>query len=81
MKVEREVNVKNIKDFYDTLKSELDKNNEVILDFSDTKRIDSSAAQVIISAMKRAAVLNKKISITGASPEMKMLLSLAGLQN
>ena len=79
MKVEREVNVKNIRDFHTTLKRELDKNSEIILDFTDTVRIDSSAAQVIISAMTRAAVLNKKISITGASPEMKALLSLAGL--
>lgn len=79
MKVANEVNVKNIKDFYKSLKNELEKNSEVILDFTDTVRIDSSAAQVIISAMNRAAVLNKKISITGASPEMKTLLSLAGL--
>jgi anti-anti-sigma factor len=79
MKVEREVNVKNIRDFHTSLKRELDKNSEIILDFTDTVRIDSSAAQVIISAMTRAAVLNKKISITGASPEMKALLSLAGL--
>ena len=79
MKVEREVNVKNIRDFHTTLKRELDKNSEIILDFTDTVRFDSSAAQVIISAMTRAAVLNKKISITGASPEMKALLSLAGL--
>ena len=79
MKVEREVNVKNIRDFHTSLKRELDKNSEIILDFTDTVRIDSSAAQVIISAMTRAAVLNKKISITGTSPEMKTLLSLAGL--
>ncbi len=79
MKVQTEVNVKNIREFYTALKSELDKNNEVILDFTDTERIDSSAAQVIISAMNRAAVLNKKISITGASSEMKTLLNLAGL--
>ena len=79
MKVGSEVNVKNIREFYSALKSELNKNNEIILDFTDTLRIDSSAAQVIISAMNRAAVLNKNISITGASPEMKALLSLAGL--
>jgi len=79
MKVESEVNVKNIRAFYTALKSELSNNNEVILDLTDTVRIDSSAAQVIISAMNRAAVLNKKISITGASPEMKTLLNLAGL--
>lgn len=79
MKVEREVNVKNIRDFHTTLKRELDKSSDITLDFTDTVRIDSSAAQVIISAMTRAAVLNKKISITGASPEMKALLSLAGL--
>jgi|GEM_PF-1526733 len=79
MKVETEVNVKNIRSFYTSLKNELEKESEVILDLTDTVRIDSSAAQVIISAMSRAAVLNKKISITGASPEMKALLSLAGL--
>ena len=79
MKVGSEINVKNINEFYKSLKSELDNNSEVILDFTDTVRIDSSAAQVIISAMKRAAVLNKKISFAGISVEMKVLLSLAGL--
>lgn len=79
MKIESEVNVKNIREFYTALGNELEKNSEVILDFTGTLRIDSSAAQVIISAMNRAALLNKKISITGASPEMKALLSLAGL--
>lgn len=79
MKVGREVNVKNIREFYKSLKGELESGSEIILDFTDTVRIDSSAAQVIISAMSRAAELNKNISITGASPEMKELLSLAGL--
>ncbi len=79
MKVEREVNVKNIKEFYSELKKELSRNSEIELDFTETVRIDSSAAQVIISAMNKAAVLNKKISITGATPEMKVLLNLAGL--
>lgn len=79
MKVESEVNVKNIREFYSSLKKELEKNSEVILDFTETIRIDSAAAQVIISAMNKAAAINKKISITGATPEMKALLSLAGL--
>lgn len=79
MKIESEVNVKNIKEFYKSLRSELESSSEVILDFSGTVRIDSSAAQVIISAMNKAAELNKKISITGATPELKTLLSLAGL--
>lgn len=79
MKVEREVNVKNIKDFYSALKKELGKNSEIELDFTETVRIDSSAAQVIISAINKASAMNKRISITGATPEMKALLNLAGL--
>ena len=57
MKVQTEVNVKNIREFYTTLKSELDKNSEVVLDFTGTLRIDSSAAQVIISAMNKACLV------------------------
>ncbi len=79
MKVESEINVKNIGGFYSSLRKELEKNSEVELDFTDTLRIDSSAAQVIISAMSKAEELNKKISISGASPEMRELLKLAGL--
>ncbi|HOP62920.1 MAG TPA: STAS domain-containing protein [Spirochaetota bacterium] len=79
MKVENEINVKNIREFYLSLKNELEKSDEIIIDFSDTVRIDSSAAQVLLSAMKRAAELDKQIKMEGVSPELQVLLTLAGL--
>lgn len=80
MIVESEINVKNVDRFYKSLKSEIESGSEITLDFAGTARIDSSAAQVIISAIKKCEETNKKISIIGVSPELKKLLKLAGLE-
>jgi len=79
MKIGREINVKNVTEFYKSVKNEVVSNDEIILDFSDTVRIDSAAAQVIIAAIKKSAELNKNISLTGVSPEMGALFKLVNL--
>jgi len=80
MKVDKEVNVKNINNFYFALREEVEKNNQVVLDFSDSVRIDSSAAQVILSAAKKVKELDKSIRFVGVSPELLKLLKLAGIK-
>ena len=79
MKIGNEVNVKNVKGFFKSLKSELASGKEIILDFTDTQRIDSAAAHVIIAAMKKADETGKSIVFKGVSPAMSELLKLAGL--
>ena len=80
MKVDKNVSVKNIKNFYRVLKKEVEDNSQVVLDFSDSVRIDSSVAQVILSAVKKAKELDKSILFVGLSPELKNLFKLAGIE-
>ncbi len=80
MKVDKEVNVKNINSFYFTLREEVENGSQVVLDFSDSVRIDSSAAQVILAAQKKVKDLDKNLRFVGVSPELKKLLKIAGIK-
>ena len=80
MKVAKELNVKSVNNFYFSLREEVENSNHVVLDFSDTVRIDSSAAQVIISASKKIMELGKSIRFVGVSSELEKLLKLAGIK-
>ena len=80
MKVDKEVNVKNVNSFYFALREEVETSSQIVLDFSDSVRIDSSAAQVILSAEKKVSELDKTIRFVGVSPELRKLLKLAGIK-
>jgi len=80
MKVDKEVSVKNINSFYFALREEVENNNQVVLDFSDSVRIDSSAAQTILAAVRKVKDLDKTIRFVGVSPELLKLLKLAGIK-
>ena len=80
MKPEGVIDVKNVNGFYDELKTEINNNDEIILDLSKVKRIDLSAAQVIIAAGEKVKQLKKVLKITGISHDLKKILKLAGIQ-
>jgi len=80
MKVDKEVSVKNISSFYFTLREEVEKSVQIVLDFSETERIDTSAAQVILAAAKKVKDLDKTIRFVGVSPDLLKLLKLAGIK-
>ena len=80
MILDKEVNVKNIIKFYNALKDEIENKNQIVLDFSNSTRIDSSAAQVIFAAARKIKEMNKTISYIGASPGMQLLLKLSGIK-
>jgi len=80
MKVDKEVSVKNISSFYFTLRQEVENSSQIVLDFSDSVRIDTSAAQVILSAAKKVKDLDKSIRFIGVSPGLLKLLKLAGVK-
>lgn len=81
MILDKEVNVKNVMKFYNSLKEEIENNNQIVLDFSNSIRIDSSTAQVIFAAMRKVKEMNKTISFTGTSPGMQLLLKLSGIKS
>ena len=80
MKVDKDVSVKNISSFYFTLREEVEKSVQIVLDFSETERIDTSAAQVILAAAKKVKDLDKTIRFVGVSPDLLKLLKLAGIK-
>ena len=80
MKVDKEVSVKNINNFYFALREEMENNNQVVIDFTDSVRIDSSAAQVILAAARKVKDLDKTIRFVGVSPDLLKLLKLAGIK-
>ncbi|HNX25002.1 MAG TPA: STAS domain-containing protein [Spirochaetota bacterium] len=80
MKVDKDVSVKNINNFYFALREEVENNNQVVIDFSDLSRIDSAAAQVILAAARKVKELDKTIRFVGVSSELKKLLKLAGIK-
>ena len=80
MKVDKEVSVKNISNFYFALREEVEKNSQIVLDFSESVRIDSSAAQVILAAARKVKDLDKTIRFVGVSNELKALLKLSGIK-
>jgi len=80
MKVDKEVSVKNINNFYFALREEVENNSQVVLDFTDSARIDSSAAQVILAAARKVKELDKTIRFVGVSPDLLKLLKLAGIK-
>ncbi len=80
MKVDKDANVKSINSFYFSLREEVENNTHIVLDFSESDRIDSSVAQVILAAEEKVRELNKTIRFVGVSPELKKLLELAGIK-
>ena len=80
MIVDKEVSVKNIMNFYKALKEEIENNSQIVLDFTHSSRIDSSAAQVIFAAARKIKELDKTIQYLGISPGMQLLLKLSGIK-
>jgi len=80
MKLDKEVSVKNINNFYFALREEVENKSQVVIDFTDSVRIDSSAAQVILAAARKVKDLDKTIRFVGVSPDLLKLLKLAGIK-
>jgi len=80
MKLNGEISVKNIEVFYNNLAKEMDNSREIVIDLSDVTRIDLAATQVIIAAGKKARELKKVVRLIGVNPQVKKLLTLAGIK-
>jgi len=80
MKVVKEVSVKNVSSFYFNLREEVENSNQVVLDFSDTIRIDASVAQIILSASNKVKELDKTIRFVGVTPDLLKLLKLSDIK-
>lgn len=79
MKIEGDINIKNINDFYKAIQQEIAGGGDIIIDLSAVKRIDLAAAQVIIAAGRRGKELKRQIKLKGVSPDLKKLFSISGI--
>lgn len=79
MRLEGELNIKNIKSLYLSLKDELAGNDQVILDMKDVVSIDASAAQVLLSATIKAKETGKNLRLVNVSAILNKILTLVGL--
>ena len=81
MLVDSNVGIKNIKKFQASLMEELEtEEKEIVLDFSDVKRVDLSVVQLIISAGRTARKSGKNIKLKYVSDEVKLQMHLCGLK-
>lgn len=79
MRLEGELNIKNIRSLYANLKDELTGNDQVILDMKDVVSIDGSAGQVLLSATVKAKETGKDLHLINVSDGLNRILTLIGL--
>ena len=81
IKLEEDIGVKKISKFYLELKEIMKKENEIILDFNDVKKIDLSVAQVIIAADRELQKRDSNIGLKSASKQVQQQLRLLDFLN
>jgi len=76
----QELNVKNVKELHEALKEAISSEPKVILDFSNIRRLDLSAVQVIMAAGKEAAAKSKVLKIKSISDNLLKQLNICGIE-
>jgi len=79
MRLEGDLNIKNIKALYNGLKDELQKNEDIIIEMKDVTTIDAAAAQLLLSATVKAKETGRDLRLAGIPDGLKNTFSLAGL--
>jgi anti-anti-sigma regulatory factor len=81
MKIQEEnLTIKNSKKFYDDFAEEFKKGDEIVMDFSQVKRIDLSIVQIIVAAGRKARQEGKTIKLKSVLPEVKDQMMFCGLK-
>ena len=80
LQVEENISVKNIKSVYEKLKGEFSKSDEVMLDFTNVKRMDLSVIQLIIAAGRYARENSKTLRLRYVSDYLKEQMHICGIK-
>ena len=72
--------VKTIRQFYKELQDELEKNEEVIVDFSKVRRMDLSVVQLILAAGRYARDGGKTLRLKSVSDHLKSQMNICGIK-
>ncbi len=79
IEIDEFVNIKRIRQFTDEVKTVLDTQNDIVIDFTKSKRLDLSVVQVILSLLRSARQLNKTVKFKGVNDTIKKQLKLCGI--
>ncbi len=79
IEIDEFVNIKRIRQFTDEVKTVLDTQNDIVIDFTKSKRLDLSVVQVILSLLRSARQLNKTVKFKGVNDTIKKQLKLCGV--
>lgn len=77
--LKEDAGVKTIKLLHQTLADALDAESEIVLDFSNVKRLDLAVVQLIYAAGKEARRNNKALKMKSVSEAVKRQMWLGGL--
>jgi anti-anti-sigma regulatory factor len=78
--LDEDIGIKKIISFYNSLKREMEDEDEIIIDFSKVARIDLSVAQVVTAAGRSAKKLGKTIRLKSVGNTVKRQMQLCGLK-
>lgn len=78
--LDEDVGIKQIKNLYELLTKELEAPGELVIDFSNVRRIDLSVAQLIIAAGRESAAKEKPVKLKAIPDDVKYQLQLCGLK-
>jgi len=77
---EEMLGVKQAAVFYELLKSEMEKEGEIIIDFTAVERIDISIIQILVAAGREMQNQGNILKLKGVSETVKEQMSMCGLR-
>lgn len=81
MVLEEEIlGVKQAAVFYELLKSEMEDEGEIIIDFTAVERIDISIIQILVAAGREMRNQGNMLKLKGVSETVKEQMSMCGLR-
>ncbi|HOO72507.1 MAG TPA: STAS domain-containing protein [Spirochaetota bacterium] len=80
IELKENTSVKNIGSVYKQIGTELDKSDDVLLDFSRLNRLDLSVIQLIIAAARYAREQGKTIRLKSVSEQIRWQLEMCGIK-
>ncbi|HSV97393.1 MAG TPA: STAS domain-containing protein [Spirochaetota bacterium] len=79
IKLREDSGVRSVKSFHRALLNAFRDDSDIVIDFSEARRVDLSIAQVLIAAGKEARAKSKSLRIRGVSETVRHQLSICGL--
>jgi anti-anti-sigma regulatory factor len=79
IKLKEDPGVKSVRSFQQALVAAFRGDSDIVIDFSEARRVDLSIAQVLIAAGKEARARSKSLRMRGVSETVRRQLAICGL--